>query len=243
MKFSYTEVWNDTVRMLLANLAILVALAGVFIFLPNLLVLHFFPPPQDVAPDDVWNVLMEYWQAILPWALLAQLVQMIGAISILLVLLGKRGSTVGAVIATSLMILPFYFIASFLSGLIIIAGLILLIFPGLYLFGRLVPLGPVVVAEGVRNPIEAIRRAFALSTGNGWAILGLVILIAVAGSVAGRVLVVLVGIVLRLVVGQNIADLLTQIVQALTSSALAMVLVVLFAGLYRALAGEKSAAT
>jgi hypothetical protein len=241
MKFSYTELWNDTVRMLQSNLAILVALAGVFIFLPNLLIIHFFPAPPEVAPDEALRVLLEYWRAIAPWALLSQIVQMIGGISIYLILLGKRGSTVGGVIATSLVILPFYFLASLISGFIVFAGLILLIVPGLYLFARLVPLGPVVVAEGTRNPIETIRRAFALSRGNGWAILGLFMLIAIAGTVAGKVLVWLLGILFVYLASQDIADLLTQIVQALATSALALVIVVLAAAVYRALAGEKSA--
>ena len=37
MKFSYSEVWADTVAMLRENLAIIAALAGVFLFLPTLL--------------------------------------------------------------------------------------------------------------------------------------------------------------------------------------------------------------
>jgi hypothetical protein len=228
--------------MLQANLAILVALAGVFIFLPTLLIIHFFPQPVEIPPEGALRLALDYWMALLPWALLAQVVQMIGGISIYLILLGKRGSTVGGVIATSLVILPFYFLASFLAGFIVLAGLILFIVPGFYLIARVVPLGPVVVAEGVRNPIDAIRRAFALSAGNGWAILGLFLLVAIAGTVLGRVVVTLLGIVFIALSSKDIADLLTQIVQAIATSALSLVIVVLAAALYRTLAGGKSAA-
>src|SRR6185437_17138364 len=45
MRFSYNQVWEDTLRLLRENAALLAAIAGVFLFLPALLVAVLVPPP------------------------------------------------------------------------------------------------------------------------------------------------------------------------------------------------------
>lgn len=243
MKFSYSEVWADTVAMVRANLAVIAALAGVFIFLPTLLTAYLIPSPDQVRDlNDFWNQMAEYWTSNWHWLLLAQIVNMVGAISILLLLLGPGGRTVGAIIAASFAILPFFFLASLIANLIIGLGLILLIVPGLYLLGRLCLTGANLVAEGHRNPIAAITRSFELSKGNGWAVLGLVLIVGIAGAIVAAVINMLLGIIFQIVAGDDLAMLLAKIVEALCSSALSALIVVLLAALYRRLSGKTSAA-
>jgi hypothetical protein len=243
MKLSYSEVWADTVGMLRENLAIIAALAGVFLFLPTLLTAYLLPPPDQVQDlREFWNLMAEYWTSNWHWFLLAQIVNMVGAISILLLLLGPRGATVGAVIAAALAILPFFFLASLIANLIIGLGLILLIVPGLYLLGRLCLTGASVVAEGHRNPIAAITRSFELSKGNGWAVLGLVLIVGIAGAIVAAVIGMLLGIIFQIVAGDDLAMLLAKIVEALCSAALSALIVVLLAAIYRRLSGRTSTA-
>jgi ABC-type Fe3+ transport system permease subunit len=64
------------------------------------------------------------------------------------------------------------FWARFLSGLMIVVGLILLIIPGIYLAVRLMLIEAIVVAEGVTGNV-AIQRAMRLSEGRFWRIAGL----------------------------------------------------------------------
>jgi uncharacterized membrane protein len=244
MKFSYSAVWNEAVDLVRANAAVLVALAGVFFFLPDLAFLHFFPPPQPgggVDPNTALQLVIEYYQACLPWLMLEFLLRMIGTISMLLVLLGPR-TTVGGAIASSLMILPFYFLASLISGFMVLAGLLLLIVPGLYLSGRLAMIGPVVAAEGERNPIAAITRSLALTRGNGWAVLGLFILILLTGYILVAVAGWILGAIFMFVAGKDIGTFLALIVQTLGGAALATVLVALMASLYRAFQGAPASA-
>jgi hypothetical protein len=244
MKFSYSAVWNDAVEMLRANAAILAALAGVFFLLPDLAFLYFFPPPEGSGggnPNDAIRIIVEYYEASWPWMVLDGIVKMIGGISMLLILLGPR-TTVGGAIASALLILPFYFIASCLSGIMIGVGFLLLLVPGLYLLGRLVLVGPAVVLEGQRNPIAAIGRSFELTRDNGWAVLGLILLITIAGYVIITVAVWLLGSVLILAAGRDVGAFLAQIVQTLGVAALNTVVVALIASLYRALGGRSASA-
>jgi hypothetical protein len=240
MKFSYSAVWSDTVGLIRANATILAAIAGVFVFLPALLLAYFLPQPQTAQPDEALRVMMEYLNEVWPWHLLANVVGMVGAIAMLLLLLGRRGTTVGGLIATALAILPFYLLASICSGILLVIGFILLFVPGFYLIGRLAPVGPVVVAEGRRNPIDVIQRALQLTKGKGWAVTGLVLLVAIAGSILSLAVTAVLGIVLALV-GGDIGRFLILVLQALGGAVLTTVLIALLAAIYRALSESAAA--
>lgn len=242
MKLSYSETWADVVRMLRENLAVIAALAGVFLFLPALLTGYFIPAPEQVEPKQFLEAMIEHVGANWHWFLLAQLASMVGAISILLLLLGARGRTVGALIAAALTILPFYFLASLVSNLIILVGMLFLIVPGLYALGRLCLTGPVVVAEEQRNPLTAISRSWDLTEGKGWAVVGLVLLVAISGAIIGAVIGMMLGIVFHIVAAGDLALLLVKIVEALCGAALNALLVVLVAAIYRRLSAKTSAA-
>ncbi|HEV2747675.1 MAG TPA: YciC family protein [Allosphingosinicella sp.] len=235
MTLSYSAVWDDLTAMARANSSVLLAIAGVFLFLPGLLVAYFIPQPQSDASRilaDLWT----YHAANAHWLLLGTIVNMAGAIAMLLLLLDRDGRTVGNAIAGTLPILPAYFIASLLAGLAIGCGLLLLIVPGLYLFGRLAVLGPVLVTEE-RHPLRALARSFELTRGKGWAIIGLVALVAAAALVLGFALIAVVGTLFRLLASDRLELLLVAMLSAFASAMLSGVLILLYAALYRRLAG------
>lgn len=67
-------------------------------------------------------------------------------------------------------------VASLVVGILVGIGLILLIVPGLFLLTIWSVTAPVVVLEG-KGPIEAMERSRELVRGNGWGVLGLVVLV------------------------------------------------------------------
>ena len=242
MKFSYTAAWEDLIALLRAHATLIAALAGVFIFLPALLVGHFLPQP--VPADDIQRyilLLREYISANWPWLLLQGLLNMLGSLAILMLVFARKGTTVAAAIAAAAALLPFYFIASLLSTVMIAIGLALLIVPGLYLIGRLAPLAPVMVAENRRNPIDAIRRSFEVTKGRGWAVLGLVVLVAIAGTIVVTVVNMVFGTVFRLVGGADVGTLLRLIVTSATAAAFTVVMLLLYAAIYRQLSDRSEA--
>jgi hypothetical protein len=241
MKISYSAVWADTAALLRSHASLIATVAGVFIFLPGLLVAYFLPQPEPASFDRIGQLWVEYVSANWHWLLLNSLVAMIGSIAILLMIFA-RGITVGGAIAAAAALLPAYFIASFLSSLAIGFGLALLIVPGLYLLGRLGPLNAVVAAEAHKNPIAAIRRCWELTKGQGWAILGLILIVACAAAILVGVVTTLLGIVFVLVAGQDIGQLLVIIVRAVGNAALTTLLLVLTAAIYRRLSEGKPTA-
>lgn len=242
MKLSYSAAWKDTVELLQGNAAAVAALAGVFLFLPALMTAYFLPYPEPADPKLLFPMWKEYFDANWHWMVLSSVVGMIGAIAIFLLFLNPKNNTVGGTIATAVTILPFYFIASMMSGLMIGIGLLLLIVPGLYLLGRLGLVTPVVVAEGQRNPITAISRSFELTRGNGWAVVGLLILIAFTATIITGVFSTMVGLLFLAVLSQDLALFLTKIIQALASAAMVSLIYAVTAAIYRQLRGSGSGA-
>lgn len=241
MKLSYSAVWADTAALLRSHASLIATVAGVFIFLPTLLVAYFLPPPEPETPEKIVVLWVEYGRSNWHWLLLSYLVRSIGAIAIML-LIFSRGITVGGAIAASVALLPTYFIASLLSGVAIGSGLLLLIVPGLYLLGRLGPLSALVVAEAHRNPIAALRRCWALTEGHGWAIAGLILIVAIAAAIVVAVATTLLGIIFILAAGQDVGQLLALIVRTAGNAAMMVLLLVIGAAIYRQLSEGRSAA-
>ena len=241
MKVSHSAVWEDTVRTLKASRPLFAAVAGVFLFLPAAIAGYLAPPP----PADTLGEMLAHMADNSLSILLVNIVGFVGNLSILILALDERRPTVGAAIAAALALLPVYFLVSFLSGFMIGVGLMLLFLPGIYLIGRLSVTGPVLVSEPARNPIAVIRRSFALTKGQGWAIAALILLLFLGFYVLSLAVTFTLGSILLLIdraadTGGIGAFLLLVLTTALTA-AFNVVLMVLLASMYRRLA--PSAAT
>jgi hypothetical protein len=239
MKFSYSAVWADVMSLLRTHASLIATIAGVFLFLPGLLLAYFAPQPETADFARLGELWGEYFRANWHWLLLNGLIGIIGAIAILL-LIFARGISVGGAIAAALPLLIFYFLASLLSGILIGIGFILLVVPGLYLMGRLSPVTAIVVAERRRNPVDAITRCFALTKGHGWAIFGLVLIVGIAASIVIAVAAALLGILFVLVAGQDVGGTLVLIVKAAGNAAVGTLMLLLNAAIYRQLAGDSA---
>jgi hypothetical protein len=241
MRISYSRIWEDTVRLIRTHASLAAALAGVFLFLPSLLMGHFVPMPEVTDSNELFRVLGEHFRENFHWVLLSAILSAAGTLAILMLVFRGGATSVGAAIAAAFGLLVPYFVAVVLTGIPVAIGLILLILPGLYLMARFLPLGAVMVAEGERSSIGAIRRTWAVTKGHGWAILGLFLLIFVAGLVLMSVIGTLIGLVLHFALPEGLAKFMSLIVSTAASTALQVVTIFLYAAIYRALTGPKSA--
>lgn len=239
MKFSYSAIWDDALRMLRAGKAVLLPVAGAFFFLPTLLFGYLAPLPP--AADQ----LMNYASDNMIWLLLVLTLAFIGSLAILVLVLDGDRPTVGAAIGAAFALLWVYFSAAFLAYLLVLVGLFFLLVPGLYLAGRFSMLGPVVVAETKRGTIATLRRTWEMTRGRGWAILGLLLLVYVGLYVAQLAVTFVLGSILLLIDrvgdgGPGIGAFLTIVLSALLGAVLSTIMAVLTAAIYRGLAAEKS---
>jgi hypothetical protein len=244
MHFTYNTVWEDTLTLLRRHGPLLAAIAGVFLFLPALLIAVFAAPPEPppgILPGRALQMITDYYTAAWPWYLLRLVFAIVGTLTMLR-LVFARGVTVGAALVQALGLTPFYFLVSIiLSFMLGIASLLFLV-PGLYLFGRIAPAPAVVAAENRRDPFDAIRRTFALTKARGWSIFFLVFVVGIVGVVAISVADTLCGLVFILLAGQKFGKLLTSVVTSGFTATLETLMIMLYAAIYRALAGTDSIA-
>ena len=240
-KFTQNEAWADTLRLTRAHWAALIAIAGVFNFLPTLLVNHFFPmeePPLDADAQTYIQFVLDYYrQNALPVVLQSFLV-MVGSAAMLRLVFARTG-TVGSALLFGIAWLPVYSILIVLMNFAIGAGVILLIVPGLYLLGRLLPASPAMVAEERRNPLDALRRGWALSEGHGWLVVSLYLLVAIPAGILMLAISLVTGIVFKAAAGPQLGSLLEMIVLCAMQAVAATLLTMLTAAVYRALAPQK----
>ena len=266
MKLSYNAVWEDALALVRAYFPLALAIAGVFMFLPSLLVSYFLPQPETGGePSAQQQAMVGYFVQNWPWLALAIAVTVVGTLAILALVLDARRPSVGEAILRGGTATPIYlgamvivgiglFLAAFVVSLLLslfvavggtavatLAGLIILILL-FYGSGRLFPLPCVLVGEEERNPIKAIARSLALTRGRGWAIAGLLILILLALAVLGLGVGLAAGTLFRLFLNEPLAIFLSLIVNNAVNAAAAAFLTLLSAALYRHLSGRGSAA-
>lgn len=239
MSISYSAAWDDMVRTLRANSALLLPVAGVFLFLPTVVASYFAPQPRAGTIEALITHFADNWVLLL----VVNLIGFVGNLALLVLALDGRRPTVAAAIRTAFLLLPAYFLVSLLSGFLIFLGLMLFVLPGLYLIGRLAATGPVLVAEGRRNPVDIVKRSFALTKGKGWAVLGLILLLFIAFYVVSLAITFVLGSALLLLDragGGGVGAFLLLVLSAAVGAAFNMVLVVLIAALYRRIAAAPS---
>lgn len=171
--------------------ALLVALAGPFLFLPILAWILLAPEPPlkpDMDQAARVQVVLAWIRANAHWIAARIVVEFLGEAAILGLYLGRGFETVGGLLRRSLELLPLYVLAVVATWLLMGLGAMAFILPGLYLLGRLALTGPVVVAEPGAGMTGAIGRSLALTRGFGWLIFGYLGLTFLAGMAAAEVL-------------------------------------------------------
>lgn len=237
MSFSYNGAWDDAVRILRTNASLLIAVAGVFLFLPAVVAGYLAPAPQT----QTVAAMVEHYRENAWTLFIAQLIALAGNLAILTLVLDERRPTVGSSIRAAFAMLPAYLLLSILSGAMLMIGFFLLIIPFFYLIGRLAATGPVLVVEGRRNPIEVIKRSFQVTKGNGWAVVGLILLVFIAFYTLMLAVTYVFGsifIIIDRTSGGSVGAFLLLLLSATVGAAFNTVLMVLVAAIYRRLAAQ-----
>jgi hypothetical protein len=240
MSFSYDRVWADVLAMIRASGALLATMAGVFMFLPSLAMWMYAPmpaPPSGGESNEGVRFLLDYYRGNWPLLLLVNIIGTFGQVAILTLLLDRDRPTVGEALGASARLLPMYFVMTIITNFAVVTGLFLFLVPGIYLLGRLTLAGPVMVGDGVANPVDAIRQSWTYSKGLGWRIAGLVMLIGIVAWIALSAASSVLGVVAGLLLPEGAGAVAKAFADALAGGALALLIAVLTAAIYRQLRG------
>lgn len=237
-KFDMGAAWEDSMVLLRSHSALTWAIAAVFLFLPTLAVSWFGPTPIEPATGATFEQIITAMRAnmmqALPYQLLVAVVAAIGGIGILRLWLSRSGVSVGEALTFALTMVPTVVAIQIVTGLVVGVGFVLLIVPGLYLWGRLAIVAPVVADRAERNPITAIQEGWALTKDNGWRIFLFLFLVTL-------VIMIIAGILGGIVAaafgtGEGIGRIVTGLVAGGVAAVSGMVTLAIAAATYRQLA-------
>ncbi len=192
MKINLPGAFADAWGLFRRNSDVMVAVVGMFIFLPTLALLLFVPAPPpwpDSAASDPQiradaQIYANWIVDNARWFIGASVMTLYGSLVLCTVVLDSGSADLRAALQRALFLLPRYGLAALLVLVPTSLGIFVLVLPGLYIIGRTMLIAPALVAERPLTATAAIMRSIALTQGNGLALAALSGL----GLLAGQVL-------------------------------------------------------
>ncbi len=259
-RFDSNRAWQDASTTVLANRDMLIALAGVFLVLPAFAITVLNPPPEPPQGADfkaVLEMLGTYFKGAWPGYLLVGLINTIGTMAILALFGHASRPTVGQAIGQGLTTTPVAIVVQITQGFLLtgaimlpstilglsgspgLAALGILIGAGLaiYLAVRLCLANAVIAIDGLRNPIAALQRSFALTRANAGRLLVFFALLVLAFVISLQLIQWLIGLLAELLIGGEAAVMIGALAGSILSAAMTVYLLAATAASHRQLAG------
>jgi hypothetical protein len=195
VKLRGIEIISDAWRLWRADWEVLTAIAGLFVFLPQLATALLIPTIPDtsklVGVDpaspafETWRVAMEAWvQAYAIWWFLAFALAAFGQFALVAFYMAASRASVAEALLAALRSFPRFLLASIIWGLPLgFLSLLFMLVPFLLLpvlailMARMLLVGPEILATRSTGAVAAVARSFTLTKGNTLALAGLVLTI------------------------------------------------------------------
>ncbi len=261
MTFDSNSAWQHAAAAIRANREVVFALSGVFFLLPSLAFSLLFPQPEPPAGADEAAMLKfasAYYAQALPAMIPLIILQAAGMLGLLTLLTDRTRPTVGQAIRTGFTALLPFLAAQILAALALMlllvavtvvlgltgsktiagAGTMLVLVAALYVWVRISLTAPVIAVEGVRNPVAALKRSWALTRGQALRMFLFYFLIVLVFTIVLAIVLALAGIVLALVLPANLATIVGAVISAGLGSAMMLMLVAALAATHGQLSGN-----
>lgn len=252
--------WKTATRLVATNRDVLMAIAGVFFLLPGLAFSVFVPEPHmdpGTPPGEMIEIMAQAWTSSLPLLVIVTLLQMVGTVTVLIVMTDPARPTVGQSIRRGFAALMPYVLAQIMVGAALGMAFLVLVsaaaLTGIQAIGAIVIMGafiamvwcsvrmalvaPVLAIETERNPVAALRRSWHLTEGNSGRMLGFFVLAAIVFLVVYGLAMMLVGVVLVLTTGGELQQVLNAAVSSTITSAALVYFIGMLAAVHQQLAG------
>lgn len=260
MKFDSNLAWKEASSAVAANREVLLALAGVFFLLPSLAFALLMPSPEPqpgATPEQAMTVIQDYYASAMPFLIPLTILQAAGTLGLLSLFTDRRRPTVGEAIRLGFTGLLPYVGAQLLMAVglgvgfgilggiaaavggqaLVVVVVVLALVAVAYVMIKTSLAAPVIIVEGVRNPVTALTRSWRLTSGNSlrlgvfYTLLGLVFVIVISIAMA------LVGLAATLLAGGEPAKVIGAVVSSALSAVMTLYFVAAIAAAHRQLAG------
>ena len=242
-KLDYRAVWTDARALLAAHKEAIAAIAGFFIFMSAWISAFLVPPlifenlgNSNQAVVEISRYFEANWRVLVP----TMLVTTYGSLSLYVLMSGRRLEKVGDALGIAAALFLPYLLASLLVGWATLAGFFLLIIPGLYLSGRFAIL-PAVVTQGAGDGInKSIIRTWRVTSNCGWAILFLMLFVAVIVRIFSGVADAAIVAICQSIAGEDGIPIVESAVKALFVALEAVAFILMLVAVNRQLSAQTS---
>ena len=242
-KLDYRAVWTDARALLAAHKEAIAAIAGFFIFMSAWISAFLVPPlifenlgNSNQAVVEISRYFEANWRVLVP----TMLVTIYGSLSLYVLMSGRRLEKVGDALGIAAALFLPYLLASLLVGWATLAGFFLLIIPGLYLSGRFAIL-PAVVTQGAGDGInKSIIRTWRVTSNCGWAILFLMLFVAVIVRIFAGVADAAIVAICQSIAGEDGIPIVESAVKALFVALEAVAFILVLVAVNRQLSAQTS---
>lgn len=260
MQFDSNRAWQEAAASVQANRDVLFPVAGVFFLLPSLAAALFMPQPQPedgATPEQAMAALGQFYADSALWLLPVVLLQAVGTLAMLALFTDRRRPTVAQAIRLGATGLLPYLAAQLLFGLAVgvIGGTLLAVSAAsgvavlAILVGFFVAAGaaygavktslsaPLIMVEGMRNPVAALRRSWELTRGNSFRLALFYVLVVIAFLIVTVIVSSLFGLLGMAIGGAEAARALNAVVSSAFGAVMTLYLAAILAAVHRQLAG------
>lgn len=268
MQFDSNRAWREATAMANANRDVLLAVAGVFFLLPGFASVLFLSDFQaDMManfgnPAAAERIMAGMTGPVVAFGLVSFLLQSLGYLAMLALLTDKARPTVAQAISGAVKALPtligaaLLFFGGYLMAVLIftlfagaigaISGLaalaavlvVVLIAGMVYVMIKLSLILPVIVVEGLRNPMAALLRSWQLTKSNSLRLFVFYLLLTIAYFVLTIVITIVAMAPVALIAGQGKVSLVFGgLVSGIIGAAASALLTAIFASIHRQLVG------
>lgn len=244
-KFDMGAAWNAASGLIASHRDLVLAIAGVFLFLPSAIVGIYGPPDpstEGVPAQQLIDVLIQYYSDMLPYMLVTAVLGSIGTLAIARLYLAARGMTVGAALMFALTMVLSTMVAGIISSVLVAFAAILLIVPGLYLYARFALVLPYAASTGDKNPLALLQGSWNATRDNGWRLVLYLVLIVIIGIVIYVLASAVIGLGLGALLPADASRVALALLAALLGTAFSVIYTAILCGAYRELTGVGSQA-
>ena len=240
-KLDYRAVWTDARALLAAHKEAIAAIAGFFIFMSAWISAFLVPPlifenlgNSNQAVVEISRYFEANWRVLVP----TMLVTIYGSLSLYVLMSGRRLEKVGDALGIAAALFLPYLLASLLVGWATLAGFFRLIMPGLYLSGRFAILPAVVTQDAGDGINKSIIRTWRVTSNCGWAILFLMLFVAVIVRIFAGVADAAIVAICQSIAGEDGVPIVESAVKALFVALEAVAFILMLVAVNRQLSAQ-----
>jgi hypothetical protein len=237
----YSLVWNEATTIMKSHREALMAIAGLFLFLPSWMAQFFAGSPDFSKFKDINDLLSiqqqhlaKNWMILLPTGL----VTLFGSVVVLVLLTRKDLQRIGDALPLALKLLPTFFVLQLAISILLAGSVFVFVIPGVYVLSRFWLVSAILPKSPDMGFISALSKSWQLTAGAAWKAMGLFLVLIFIGLVMIIVLQITIGVILRVATSGVALSFLETGVQALGGSLVNIVILTVTVALLRHLEAQ-----